>query len=154
MPSFWRICVASTGSSLVSMAQPLAQIGNIAETGRSLRKKRVWPLVLGQVAPEPLLERSRCMSGLWLLRGLSLKPAPRLPAGEGASYPSGKVERFSPGGSMSRSTKIVATLGPASSDPQTLEQMFLAGVNVVRLNFSHGTADDHERRAEMLRSAC
>src|SRR6266705_4304685 len=78
MPSFWRICVASTGSSLVSMAQPLAQTGNIAETGRSLRKKRVWPLVLGQVAPEPLLERSRCMSGLWLLRGRSLKPARRV----------------------------------------------------------------------------
>jgi len=60
------------------MAQPLAQTGNIAETGRSLRKKRVWPLVLGQVAPEPLLERSRCMSGLWLLRGRSLKPARRV----------------------------------------------------------------------------
>src|SRR5256885_1069353 len=41
---------------------------------------------------------------------------------------------------MSRSTKIVATLGPASNDPQTLERMFLAGVDVVRMNFSHGTA--------------
>ena len=39
-----------------------------------------------------------------------------------------------------RSTKIVATLGPASSDPATLERMFRAGVDVVRLNFSHGTA--------------
>ena len=55
---------------------------------------------------------------------------------------------------MSRSTKIVATLGPASNDPQTLERMFLAGVDVVRLNFSHGTAADHERRAEMAREAC
>src|ERR1700675_1061818 len=55
---------------------------------------------------------------------------------------------------MSRSTKIVATLGPASSDPQTLERMFLAGVDVVRLNFSHGTAGDHERRAELVREAC
>src|SRR6267142_371835 len=55
---------------------------------------------------------------------------------------------------MSRSTKIVATLGPASSDPQTLERMFLAGVDIVRLNFSHGTAADHERRAEMVREAC
>jgi pyruvate kinase len=55
---------------------------------------------------------------------------------------------------MSRSTKIVATLGPASNDPQTLERMFLAGVDVVRLNFSHGTAADHERRAEMVREAC
>src|SRR5882672_7682883 len=55
---------------------------------------------------------------------------------------------------MSRSTKIVATLGPASSDPQTLERMFHAGVDIVRLNFSHGTAADHERRAEMVREAC
>src|SRR5258708_12930207 len=55
---------------------------------------------------------------------------------------------------MSRSTKIVATLGPASSDPQTLERMFLAGVDVVRMNFSHGTAADHERRAELVREAC
>jgi len=55
---------------------------------------------------------------------------------------------------MSRSTKIVATLGPASSDPQTLERLFLAGVDIVRLNFSHGTAADHERRAEMVREAC
>src|SRR5947208_9612506 len=55
---------------------------------------------------------------------------------------------------MGRSTKIVATLGPASSDPQTLERMFLAGVDVVRMNFSHGTADDHERRAELVREAC
>ena len=55
---------------------------------------------------------------------------------------------------MSRSTKIVATLGPATSDPQTLERMFLAGVDIVRLNFSHGTAADHERRAELVREAC
>src|SRR5437879_7191688 len=55
---------------------------------------------------------------------------------------------------MSRSTKIVATLGPASSDPQTLERMFLAGVDVVRMNFSHGTAEDHERRADGVREAC
>src|SRR5260370_5513715 len=55
---------------------------------------------------------------------------------------------------MSRSTKIVATLGPASSDPQTLERMFPAGVHVVRMNFSHGTAADHERGAELVREAC
>ncbi|HZR70874.1 MAG TPA: pyruvate kinase [Burkholderiales bacterium] len=54
---------------------------------------------------------------------------------------------------MQRSTKIVATLGPASSDALTLERMFLAGVDVVRLNFSHGTAEDHVRRAEMVREA-
>jgi len=53
-----------------------------------------------------------------------------------------------------RSTKIVATLGPASSDPGVLEKMFLAGVDVVRLNFSHGTADDHRKRAELVRETC
>jgi len=53
----------------------------------------------------------------------------------------------------SRATKIVATLGPSSSDPATLEAMILAGVNVVRLNFSHGTADDHRARAQMVRDA-
>ncbi len=40
-------------------------------------------------------------------------------------------------------TKIVATLGPASNDPQTIEQLILAGVNVVRLNFSHGSSEEH-----------
>ena len=52
---------------------------------------------------------------------------------------------------MLRSTKIVATLGPASSDPAILERMVLAGVDVVRLNFSHGTAQDHEKRAALVR---
>jgi pyruvate kinase len=52
---------------------------------------------------------------------------------------------------MMRSTKIVATLGPASSEPAILERMFLAGVDVVRLNFSHGTADDHRKRAQIVR---
>jgi pyruvate kinase len=55
---------------------------------------------------------------------------------------------------MLRSTKIVATLGPASSEPAVLERMILAGVNVVRLNFSHGTAEDHMSRAEMVRELC
>ena len=52
---------------------------------------------------------------------------------------------------MLRSTKIVATLGPASSDPATLERMIRAGVDVVRLNFSHGTAADHEARAKLVK---
>jgi len=52
-----------------------------------------------------------------------------------------------------RSTKIVATLGPASSDPALLEQMIRAGVNVVRLNFSHGKAQDHIDRATLVREA-
>ena len=52
-----------------------------------------------------------------------------------------------------RATKIVATLGPASSDPALLEQMLRAGVNVVRLNFSHGKAQDHIDRATLVREA-
>lgn len=52
-----------------------------------------------------------------------------------------------------RATKIVATLGPASSTPAILEAMIRAGVNVVRLNFSHGTAQDHIDRANLVREA-
>ena len=52
---------------------------------------------------------------------------------------------------MSRATKIVATLGPASSSPDTLERMLRAGVDVVRLNFSHGSAQDHIDRAALVR---
>lgn len=50
-----------------------------------------------------------------------------------------------------RRTKIVATLGPATDDPEILEQLILAGVNVVRLNFSHGQPEDHIRRSELVR---
>ena len=53
---------------------------------------------------------------------------------------------------MSRGTKIVATIGPASSDPATLTKMIRAGVDVVRLNFSHGKAQDHIDRAAMVRA--
>ena len=52
---------------------------------------------------------------------------------------------------MARATKIVATLGPASSSPDVLERMIRAGVDVVRLNFSHGTAQDHIDRAALVR---
>lgn len=50
-------------------------------------------------------------------------------------------------------TKIVATLGPASGSPELLEQMIEHKVSVVRLNFSHGTAQDHIARAAMVREA-
>jgi pyruvate kinase len=53
---------------------------------------------------------------------------------------------------MLRKTKIVATLGPASSDQNVLNRMFQAGVDVVRLNFSHGKPEDHIQRAELVRS--
>ena len=52
---------------------------------------------------------------------------------------------------MLRATKIVATLGPASSDPGVLERLLRAGVDVVRLNFSHGAAADHIARAKLVR---
>ncbi|WP_096087728.1 pyruvate kinase [Agaribacterium haliotis] len=52
---------------------------------------------------------------------------------------------------MFRRTKIVATLGPATDEPGVLEKLILAGVNVVRMNFSHGSAEDHEARAKAVR---
>ncbi len=52
---------------------------------------------------------------------------------------------------MTSATKIVATLGPASSDPQVLERLLREGVDVVRLNFSHGKAQDHIDRAALVR---
>ena len=51
-----------------------------------------------------------------------------------------------------RKTKIVATLGPSSSSEEMLARMIAAGVNVVRLNFSHGLAADHIQRAETVRA--
>ena len=54
---------------------------------------------------------------------------------------------------MQRATKIVATLGPASSTQDVLNRMLAAGVDVVRLNFSHGAAADHEQRARLVRDA-
>jgi pyruvate kinase len=52
---------------------------------------------------------------------------------------------------MIRATKIVATIGPASSSPEIFKRMLEAGVNVVRFNFSHGKAQDHIERADMVR---
>ena len=51
-----------------------------------------------------------------------------------------------------RKTKIVATLGPSSASEEMLARMITAGVNVVRLNFSHGSAEDHIKRAEIVRA--
>ncbi len=52
---------------------------------------------------------------------------------------------------MTRHTKIVATLGPASNAPESLEKLLRAGVDVVRLNFSHGKAEDHIALANTVR---
>ncbi|MCH2229834.1 MAG: pyruvate kinase [Crocinitomicaceae bacterium] len=50
-----------------------------------------------------------------------------------------------------KKTKIVATMGPASSDKKILKQMFLEGVNVCRLNFSHGSHEDHAKTINTIR---
>lgn len=51
-----------------------------------------------------------------------------------------------------RKTKIVATLGPSSTSDEMLARMITAGVNVVRLNFSHGSPEEHIKRAEIVRN--
>ena len=52
-----------------------------------------------------------------------------------------------------RRTKIVATLGPATSSPEVLKSIIAAGADVVRLNFSHGSPADHQQRAAMVLQA-
>lgn len=54
---------------------------------------------------------------------------------------------------MLRRTKIVATLGPATNSQAAIEKLINAGASVFRFNFSHGSADDHKQRAEMVRAA-
>lgn len=53
--------------------------------------------------------------------------------------------------SMFRRTKIVATLGPATDNPKVLDEMIEAGLDVVRVNFSHGSIESHKKRVEMVR---
>ena len=52
-----------------------------------------------------------------------------------------------------RSTKIVATIGPASQEPEVLEAMIAAGMDVARLNFAHGTSEQHAATAEAIHTA-
>ena len=52
-----------------------------------------------------------------------------------------------------RSTKIVATIGPSSRDPDVLEQMIRAGMDMARLNFAHGTPSEHAETAQLIRAA-
>ena len=51
-----------------------------------------------------------------------------------------------------RRTKIVATLGPGSSSTEVITEMILAGVDVFRLNFSHGTHEEQKHRADLIRA--
>jgi len=53
---------------------------------------------------------------------------------------------------MNRRTKIVATLGPATDDPDVIERLIMAGCDVVRINFSHGDAESHARRIRLVRA--
>ncbi len=55
---------------------------------------------------------------------------------------------------MLRRTKIIATLGPATDDPKTLDKVIKAGVDVVRLNFSHQTAEIHQQRLNAIKRTC
>jgi len=55
------------------------------------------------------------------------------------------------GGNILRKTKIIATIGPASEQVETIKKMLEAGMNVARLNFSHGSHEEHRRRIENLR---
>ena len=54
---------------------------------------------------------------------------------------------------LHKRTKIISTLGPASSDLETIKGLILAGTNIFRLNFSHGSADEQSMRANLIRQA-
>lgn len=54
---------------------------------------------------------------------------------------------------MPRRTKIVATLGPATDSPEVMESILRAGVDVVRINFSHGDLSEHQKRIQLVRQA-
>src|SRR6056297_2389199 len=54
---------------------------------------------------------------------------------------------------MDRRTKIVCTLGPAYSDPETIRALVRAGMDVARMNFSHGTHEEHRARIRTVREA-
>ena len=53
-----------------------------------------------------------------------------------------------------KATKIVCTLGPASSEKQVMKDMLAAGMNVARFNFSHGSHEEHAEKMKTFREAC
>ena len=50
-----------------------------------------------------------------------------------------------------RKTKIICTIGPACENEETLTEMCLAGMNVARLNFSHGSHEEHQKKIDLIR---
>ena len=69
--------------------------------------------------------------------------------------PSSRINRIAPDGAPSnnpRRTKIVATVGPASSSPEVLRELFQAGVDVFRLNFAHGTREEQAENVRRIRA--
>ena len=75
----------------------------------------------------------------------------RPPVAPDAPEPADKIEKARP--AISRKTGIIATLGPATSTPQAIRKLAEAGVNVFRLNFSHGTQEDHGQKIGWIRKA-
>ena len=53
-----------------------------------------------------------------------------------------------------RKTKVIATIGPACDSLETIRAMIHAGMNVARLNFSHGTHEEHRKRIQVIRQVC
>ena len=51
-----------------------------------------------------------------------------------------------------RKTKIICTIGPASENPEVFREMCLKGLNVARLNFSHGTHEEHQKKIDMIKA--
>src|ERR687898_785967 len=82
---------------------------------------------------------------------VTLRPRLRLPPYGGANVIGPALRSTLPG--VSRRTKIVCTLGPATASPDRIRELIQAGMDVARLNFSHGDRDDHKRVYDMIRSA-
>src|SRR3954454_2333430 len=73
--------------------------------------------------------------------------APRRGSGERSPHAAASLS------GVNRRTKIVATIGPASRDPETLVRMVEAGLDVARLNFSHGSHKEHQETVPPFRAA-
>src|SRR5690348_11282103 len=114
------------------------------------RRKPVASTEISQVDPlVAAFSFTRSLVQFWTSYGVHLAVVRRVPANQEASPEEGNVvppavRRSRPVYLLGmRSTKIVATIGPASRNPGTLERMIAEGMDVARLNFAHGTPEDH-----------